>query len=89
MKEIILWPAYIDLKRTKNEGRKVPKEIAVQNPKLKDIASKIKKMGLEYSVENKKSYPKESWEICGYIKVKVDENTSKLQFLKEICTNMK
>ncbi|WP_459200975.1 signal recognition particle subunit SRP19/SEC65 family protein [Methanococcus sp. CF] len=85
MKEMIIWPAYIDVKRTKNEGRKVPKEFAVQNPKLKDIVRKIKKMGLEYSVDDKKSYPKEPWEVSGYIKVKVDENTSKLQFLKEIC----
>ena len=88
MKEIILWPAYIDLKRTKNEGRKVPKEFAVQNPKLKDIAGKLKKMGLEYSIEHKKSYPKDPWEICGYIKVKADKRTSKLQILKEICKNM-
>lgn len=85
---MIIWPAYIDLKRTKNEGRKVPKEFAVQNPKLKDIAGKLKKMGLEYSIEHKKSYPKDPWEICGYIKVKADKRTSKLQILKEICKNM-
>ncbi|MBA2862137.1 signal recognition particle subunit SRP19/SEC65 family protein [Methanococcus maripaludis] len=89
MKEMIIWPAYIDIKRTKNEGRKVPKEFAVANPKLKDIADKIKKMGLEHSIEIKKSYPMEPWEICGYIKVKLDKNTSKLQILKEISKNMK
>nr|A9AAJ9.1 RecName: Full=Signal recognition particle 19 kDa protein; Short=SRP19 [Methanococcus maripaludis C6] len=89
MKEMIIWPTYIDSKRTKNEGRKVSKEFAVQSPKLKDIADKINKMGLEYSIENKKSYPREPWEICGYIKVKIEKNASKLQILKEVCKSMK
>ncbi|ABR54340.1 Ribonucleoprotein complex SRP, Srp19 component [Methanococcus vannielii SB] len=89
MKEIVIWPAYFDLKRTKNEGRKVPKSFGVLNPKLKDIVSIIEKMGHEYSIDNKKSYPKEPWEICGYLKVTIDEKTSKLDFLKELCKRMK
>jgi len=89
MKEITIWPAYIDLKKTKNEGRKVPKSFGIMNPKIKDIFDQIQKMGHECTMDNKKSYPKEPWELSGYLKVKIDKNTSKLEFLKELSKKMK
>ncbi|MDK2789627.1 MAG: signal recognition particle subunit [Methanothermococcus sp.] len=89
-KEIIIWPTYIDAKKSRKEGRKVPKELGVNNPRLKDIESKLRKMGYEFKTEKDKSYPRENWKICGYIKVKVnDENISKLEFLKRLCKSLK
>lgn len=34
----IIWPVYIDSKKTKNEGRKIPLVDAVESPKLREIS---------------------------------------------------
>ena len=84
MKEIIIWPVYLDSEKSRKEGRKIPKELGVKNPKLKDIFSALKKMGYNAEIVKNKSYPKECWESSGYIKVKVDENISKLDVIKKV-----
>ena len=87
MKEIIIWPAYIDKEKSRKEGRRVPKNLGVKNPRLNGIYKTLKNMGYSPEMVKNKCYPRRHWEISGYIKVKVDENTSKLELLKEICRN--
>ena len=41
---ITVWPQYLDKNLSLNEGRKVSKEIAVEEPKLQDIEKALKRL---------------------------------------------
>jgi signal recognition particle subunit SRP19 len=84
---MIIWPVYIDKKKSRKEGRRVPEDLAIENVKLKDIEKALKKLGLEPKVYRDKRYPRQHWEICGCIEV--DYKGNKLQLLKEICKTIK
>ncbi|XRO75182.1 signal recognition particle subunit SRP19/SEC65 family protein [Methanocaldococcus sp. 28A] len=84
---MIIWPAYIDKNKSRKEGRRVPEDLAIENPKLEDIEKALKKLGLEPMIHREKRYPRQHWEICGCVEVDYKEN--KLQLLKEICKIIK
>ncbi|NYB52173.1 MAG: signal recognition particle protein Srp19 [Methanobacteriaceae archaeon] len=79
---IIVWPAYLDSKKTKSEGRKIAKKYAVESPRIREITQAAKKLGLNPSVEKYKSYPASWWEGSG--RVIVDKKMSKLEVLVKI-----
>jgi len=83
----IIWPAYLDNKRTQSEGRKIPKNYAVSSPKLREISSVALKLGLHPKVENNKSYSKSWWESSG--RVIVDKNLPKRELLLKISNMIK
>ncbi len=78
----IIWPAYLDSKRTKGAGRKIPKKFAVSSPKLREISKAAEKLRMNPEVENSKSYPKSWWETSG--RVIVDKNLPKREMLIKI-----
>jgi signal recognition particle subunit SRP19 len=84
---MIIWPVYIDKKKTRKEGRRVPEDLAIEKPSLKDIEKALKKLGLEPKVYRDKRYPRQHWEVCGC--VEVDYKGNKLLLLKEICRIIK
>ena len=56
---ITVWPQYLDKNLSLNEGRKVSKEIAVEEPKLQDIEKALKKE--EYISVEKEKIIKKLW----------------------------
>ncbi|WP_214399525.1 signal recognition particle subunit SRP19/SEC65 family protein [Methanocaldococcus lauensis] len=84
---MIIWPSYIDKNKSRREGRRVPKNLAIENPCLRDIERSLKKLGLEPKIYREKRYPRQHWEICGC--VEVDYKGNKLKLLKEICKIIK
>jgi len=47
----IIWPVYVDSKKSKHEGRKIPMDDAVDSPKLREISKAANKLGLNPEVE--------------------------------------
>ncbi len=84
---MIIWPAYIDKEKTRAEGRKVPKNIAIYNPRVDKIAKVLKNMGYEVKIYRDKCYPRQHWDVCGC--VEVNYTGKKLTLLKEICKRLK
>ncbi len=78
----IIWPVYIDSKKTKHEGRKISVEHAVSSPKLREITKAAKKLGLNPEIEKNKSYSKSWWEGSG--RVTVDKTMPKREILIKI-----
>jgi len=78
----IIWPVNIDSKKTKHEGRKIPKVDAVSSPKLREIAKAATKLGLNPEVEKTKSYSRSWWEISG--RVAIDKTMPKREILIKI-----
>jgi len=78
----IIWPVYIDSKKTKHEGRKISLEHAISTPKLREISRAAKKLGLNPEVEKNKSYTRSWWENSG--RVKVDKTMPKRKILMKL-----
>jgi signal recognition particle subunit SRP19 len=83
----IIWPVYIDSKKTKNEGRKIPMVDSVSSPKLREISRAAKKLGLNPEVEKNKSYSRSWWEVSG--RVAVDKTLPKREILIKISKMIK
>lgn len=83
----IIWPVYIDSKKTKKEGRRISKENAVPSPKLREISKAAEKLHLNPEVENGKSYSRSWWESQG--RVVVDKSTTKRETLIKISNMIK
>ncbi len=69
---IVLYPAYFDLARTRDRGRRVAKKWAVDSPTVEEIAKAAKALGLEPQIEADKAYPTSPWRKEGRVLVRAD-----------------
>ncbi|MDH7478257.1 MAG: signal recognition particle subunit SRP19/SEC65 family protein [Candidatus Bathyarchaeota archaeon] len=84
--KIIVWPAYFDSTKTRKEGRRVPKNLAVPSPKILELKEAAEKIGLEYEIVSDSSYPKMPWQKTGMLLVKKKE--TKAQIIKKIAKQL-
>ena len=82
MKDVMIWPIYLDSEKSLNEGRKVSKEYAVKEPKIKEIVKATQKLRYKYYAEEDKAYPGEWYNKSGRITITSDESK------KEILINL-
>lgn len=73
----IVWTVNIDRKKSRSEGRRIPRRLAVPNVKLDELAKACEMLGLSYEVEQKK-YPRCWWEEGGRIRVEKKMKKSEL-----------
>jgi len=83
---IILWPVYFDSTKTRSEGRKVPKRLAVPAPKLSDLQRAAEKLKLKFEVVPDAAYPRSPWRKTGYISIL--KNDSKSRILKKVAEEL-
>jgi len=84
--KIIIWPAYFDQTKTRKNGRRVPKNLAVQSPKILEIQEAAQKLGLEFEVVADKGYPKTPWAKTGMLLV--EKRGSKEQIISRIAKQL-
>ena len=84
--KIIIWPAYFDQAKTRNEGRRVPKSLAVHSPKFLEVQEAAQILGLELEVVPGKGYPKTSWMKAGMLLV--EKKGSKEQVINRIAKQL-
>ncbi len=87
MKRIIIYPEYIDAKKSRSEGRKIRRELCIPNPRLEEIYEAAKILGLNPEMQKDKKYPKNWFYSRG--RIIVDKKKSKLEILKEIAKTVK
>jgi signal recognition particle subunit SRP19 len=68
--KIIIWPAYFDSTKTRNDGRRVPKNLAVPSPRIVELKEAAEKLGLPHELVVDVGYPKTPWLKTGMILVK-------------------
>uniref|UniRef100_A0A336MX53 CSON004935 protein n=1 Tax=Culicoides sonorensis TaxID=179676 RepID=A0A336MX53_CULSO len=76
---ICIYPAYINSKKSRQEGRKIAKENAVENPSYQEIKDVLGLTGLSFLVENK-LYPREKskeLQCRGRIRVQIKNDDGK------------
>ena len=69
----IIWPAYFDAAKSKSEGRRVPKNLAVASPKTLEIKLAVDRLGLKSEVNATACYPKAPWAKVGMVMVEKTE----------------
>jgi signal recognition particle subunit SRP19 len=74
----IIWPIYFDTSKTRKEGRRVPKNIAVQFPKIDEIKQAADTLGLENEVNLNAHFPKNHWSKTGMLLVEKKEAKEKI-----------
>jgi signal recognition particle subunit SRP19 len=82
----IIWPAYFDQTKTRKNGRRVPKNLAVQSPTIVDLEDAARKLGLENEVVATSSYPKTPWQKTGSILV--EKRAPKEQIIKKLAKQL-
>jgi signal recognition particle subunit SRP19 len=73
MPEHVIWPAYIDSSKTRSDGRRVPRDVAVDSPSAAEVANAAKQVGYEPEYEPDKQYPRSWWEERGRVTVDTDD----------------
>jgi len=84
--KILLWPVYFDSNKTRQQGRRVSKSLAVASPKLEEIQKAAKDVGFQAEVVINVKYPKTPWQKTGYILI--PKKGSKTQMLREIAKKL-
>jgi signal recognition particle subunit SRP19 len=84
--KIIIWPTYFDSTKTRTDGRRIPKSLAVPSPKILEIKDAAEKIGLECELVGDAGYPKTPWLKTGMLLVKKKE--SKDQIAKRIAKQL-
>jgi len=69
---VVLYPAYFDLRRSRQEGRRVPKGLAVEAPTVEEVEKAAKALGLQPKVEADKAFPGSHWKHDGRVLVRAD-----------------
>lgn len=81
-KKTILWPVYFDSSKTRKEGRKVPKNVAVSNPNLIEVQKAAERLGLEPETEANAVHPAIPWRKTG--RIWIQKKGAKTQTLMKI-----
>mgnify|MGYP001766107496 CR=1 FL=1 len=69
----IIWPIYFDCNKTRQEGRRVPKNQAVIAPKISEIKEAADKLGLENEINIEAHFPRIPWVKSGMLLVEKKE----------------
>jgi signal recognition particle subunit SRP19 len=80
--KIVLWPAYFDSTKTRKQGRKTPKNVAVPAPRQDELQKAAQKIGLQTEMIADAHHPKNPWQKTGLIIV--PKNTSKTQIIHKV-----
>lgn len=81
--ENVIWPAFLDADCTRSEGRRVPLDLAVEDPSVDEIARAVQQVGYDATVERDKTYPRE-YEPRGRVLVRNANDAGKSDLLQAV-----
>ena len=84
MVERVIYPAYLDAGKTRSEGRRVPTDLAVEEPTVDEIATAVRQVGYEASVEREIAYSREPWTARGRVVVPDADDSSKNDLVQAV-----
>jgi signal recognition particle subunit SRP19 len=88
--KIVLWSVYFDASKSRAEGRRVPKKLAIQSPKLTELQQVAGRMGLQPELKYDAAHPSNPWQKTGMlIFPKTDSKNVILQLMAKELTNLR
>jgi signal recognition particle subunit SRP19 len=85
--KIIIWPLYFDSLKTRKEGRRAPKSLAIASPKISELKDAAEKAGLKCELVADASHPKMPWLKTGMLLIERD-NGAKEEIIKKIAKQL-
>jgi signal recognition particle subunit SRP19 len=64
---VVLYPTYFDSSRSREEGRRVPRNLAVDSPTVEEIVDAAKRLGYRVEVERGVAHPSRPWRREGRV----------------------
>ena len=90
MKDYVVWPSYFDKNLSKKDGRKLPKNLALDHPKFDEIKKALESIGINHQIEKNSRYPKEQGkEERNLGRFIVEKKFSKNEILRKISKEMR
>ncbi|WP_254823574.1 signal recognition particle subunit SRP19 [Haloglomus halophilum] len=80
MVENVLYPAYFDAAYSRGEGRRVPQDLAVEEPTVDELAQAVQQVGYDAVIERDKTYARE-FEPRGRVLVQNADDAGKSDLL--------
>jgi len=87
MVENVIWPAAFDAALSRSEGRRVPQDLAIDEPTVDEIATAVQQVGYDAVIERDKSYPRE-YETRGRVLVNNADDATKSDLLGAVAAYM-
>ncbi|WP_248515923.1 signal recognition particle subunit SRP19 [Salinarchaeum laminariae] len=84
MVENVLWPAYFDAALSRSNGRRVPGDMAVDEPTVEEIAEAVGQVGYDATVERDVAYPREHYTARGRVIVHDATDTGKADLIQAV-----
>ena len=84
MVEKVIWPAYFDAERSRREGRRVPEDMAIEEPTVDEIAEAVGQVGYDAVIERDVAYPRDPMDEGGRVRVKDAEDSSKNDLVQAV-----
>ncbi|TFF92668.1 hypothetical protein EU545_00100 [Candidatus Thorarchaeota archaeon] len=78
---LIFWPAYFEKSYSRDEGRRIPVNLAAEGVNIEILEAAAKYTGFDYDVERGKSFPKKWSEKRGYIVLENPEGHKKKRLM--------
>ena len=85
---LIFWPQYFEGKRTRKEGRKLPKNLALEKVSSIDIAKVARRLGYQVENDTISHYPRSWWDPPGRVLIDTKGKT-KSRVIKEIAKELR
>ncbi|MFX1389435.1 MAG: signal recognition particle subunit SRP19/SEC65 family protein [Promethearchaeota archaeon] len=85
---LIFWPQYFDAKKSRNDGRRIPKKFAIEKVNLEDIAKAARNLGYTTEIERHYKYPRTWWEDSGRIVID-SKGKKKSKIMLEVAKEMR
>jgi signal recognition particle subunit SRP19 len=65
--KMTVWLANIDSSKSRRQGRRLPKSLCLEMPKLAEVEDTARTLGLESTSKSDAARPSRPWEKTGYI----------------------
>ncbi|MBY9007709.1 MAG: signal recognition particle protein Srp19 [Candidatus Lokiarchaeota archaeon] len=85
---LIFWPQYFDGKLSRSEGRRLPKNLAMEKVNLNDIVNAAQNLNYKYEIEQSLKYPRSWWDESGRILINTN-GKKKSKVLKELARQIR
>ncbi|NVM52205.1 MAG: hypothetical protein HWN66_00790 [Candidatus Helarchaeota archaeon] len=89
-KQYYFYPVYFDANRSRSQGRRVKKKLAVKSPSIQDLAQAATILDVPFELNSEAIYPRFWWIPSGRLQVKKDEAIkNKNALLKKIAMQLR
>ena len=78
---VIIWPAYLDSRISRSQGRRIPANLAAPNVTLDILREAAEMGGMDFELEPDKRFPREAVRRGGYLVVQNPEGHKKKRLL--------